>query len=190
MQFIPLSLSWEKRFRRYHGLFWVPQGVFLHSSFEYRCSEKGFSILKVSYQNKCALFFLVKSFGVHITVAGEMGSGWGEGRVLSMTHKLYNFCLTMLATFWSVSLNLWWCYSKHFDYLNVLRCQKTKQGRKILLIKICCCQGDCNLKLGFCNKQNPHTVFISQEFTILKRECFKIGRFETHLYVTHHNLSY
>lgn len=127
---------------------------------------------------------------VSILLLGEVGSGWGEGRVLSMTRKLYNFCLTMLATLWSVSLNLWWCYSKHFDYLNVLRCQKTKQGRKILLIKICCCQGDCNLKQGFCNKQNPHTVFISQEFTILKRECFKIDRFETHLYVTHHNLSY
>lgn len=82
MQFIPLSLSWEKRFRRYHGLFWVPQGVFLHSSFEYRCSEKGFSILKFSYQNKCALFSisLVKSFGVHITVAGDgewLGGGAG-----------------------------------------------------------------------------------------------------------------
>lgn len=103
----------------------------------------------------------------------RLGGGGGVGTFYD-THKLYNFCLTMLATFWSVSLNLWWCYFKHFDYLNVLRCQKTKEGRKILLSKICCCQGDCNVKQGFCNMQNPHAVSISQEFTILKRECFKI----------------
>lgn len=64
--------------------------------------------------------------------------------------------------------------SKHFDYLNVLRCHKTKQGRKILIIKICCCQKDCILKQRFCNVQNPHSVSISQDLTMLKRECFKV----------------
>lgn len=107
---------------------------------------------------------LVKSFGVHITVwEGEGCWEAGAGGGYFLWHINYViFRLIMLATFWSISLNLWWCYSKHFDYLNVLRCQKTKQGRKILLIKICCCQGNCNLKRGFRNTRDPNPVCISQ----------------------------
>lgn len=172
VQFIPLSLKQKKQFHfRYHKV------SFYTAHLNTGVPRWGFLFLNYHIKNKCALFFisLVKSYYCpYYCLGGGVLGGWDRGWVLSMTHKLCKiFCLIMLATSWSVSLHLWWCYSKHFDYLNVLRCQKTKQGRKILLIKICCCQGNCKLKQGFRNPQDPSTSCISQYLTALKRECFK-----------------
>lgn len=109
-----------------------------------------FSISRLPYQDKCALFFDMScyNFGVYVNVF------WGK--VVYIILKLCISYLTMLAALWSMSscTKFVLSYSEHFDYLNVLKWCHNMKKKITVKSKFSCFQGKCNLMQRVDSKQD------------------------------------